>query len=271
MARHAHDHVVADVDELDAGSRRKSSHWSGQSCQTSVIAVAAVDRSPSPEPRRAGSILDVGVVIIRDNASRSPRLQRVEAARTISTFSCDIARAVSRRLRSRRERLAPTAAEKPALAEWVPSGPRHVGTVKVDRAATASAERPCERQTGEGPGFFPRPRSDLAGRGREPVKGVASRTTAAERRSWQSNEDRSLSPDLRQRYVGSLSGVGVSVLLRQPHGFEGFRAIQVNVHSHDLSLLTCDDLGVSRVQRSRGRGSLAVLSHQRDAPARRSR
>ena len=40
---------------------------------------------------------------------RSRRGPRRKALRTISTFSCDIARAVSRRLRSRRERLAPTA------------------------------------------------------------------------------------------------------------------------------------------------------------------
>ena len=37
-------------------------------------------------------------------------------ARTISTFSCDIARAASRRLRSRRERLAPTASQAVSIA-----------------------------------------------------------------------------------------------------------------------------------------------------------
>ena len=39
----------------------------------------------------------------------SRAVARVDTRRAISTFSCDIARAVSRRLRSRRERLAPTA------------------------------------------------------------------------------------------------------------------------------------------------------------------
>ena len=44
----------------------------------------------------------------REPRLRNPRVQRLVRLRTISTFSCDIARAVSRRLRSRRERLAPT-------------------------------------------------------------------------------------------------------------------------------------------------------------------
>src|SRR5687767_3389212 len=42
-------------------------------------------------------------------ASVSWRSTAAQTRRTISTFSCDIARAVSRRLRSQRERLAPTA------------------------------------------------------------------------------------------------------------------------------------------------------------------
>jgi hypothetical protein len=42
-------------------------------------------------------------------ASRPRRLKASKARYMSSTFSCDIARAVSRRLRSRRERLAPTA------------------------------------------------------------------------------------------------------------------------------------------------------------------
>ena len=61
---------------------------------------ASVEHSASPSSPRAWT----------STASPPPRRlkPRSQACRTISTFSCDIARAVSRRLRSRRERLTPT-------------------------------------------------------------------------------------------------------------------------------------------------------------------
>ena len=54
--------------------------------------------------RGRSSDVDVGVAVRRSGVE-SPRLNaHRRRRRTISTFSCDIARAVSRRLRSRRER-----------------------------------------------------------------------------------------------------------------------------------------------------------------------
>ena len=83
-------------------------------------------RQPAQRPCEAWHRLDLAPAVgarrrssqsARPSASMSPQcgieISPVEGQvdgpmRTISTFSCDIARAVSRRLRSRRERLAPT-------------------------------------------------------------------------------------------------------------------------------------------------------------------
>ena len=58
-------------------------------------------RDDSPRPFESGQR--------SATAARSPALNASKDVAQISTFSCDIARAVSRRLRSRRERPAPTA------------------------------------------------------------------------------------------------------------------------------------------------------------------
>src|SRR3954451_24938912 len=101
-----------------------------------------------------------------------PNISYSQARRTISTFSCDIARAVSRRLRSRRERLAPT-------APWL-RAPRLAPRAQVD----TSAYRPL-------------------------VSALISNPSAA-------------SAAERERLLG------VSVLLRQPCGFEGLFRFSIN-------------------------------------------
>ena len=62
-------------------------------------------------PRHQGVVARVEPLPPMHSLDEIIRSRRFRASRwrcTISTFSCDIARAVSRRLRSRRERLAPT-------------------------------------------------------------------------------------------------------------------------------------------------------------------
>ena len=80
---------------------------------------SAIDAGLGDRRETATVELDLGIGT-RIAASRSPRLNASKPGRTISTFSCDIARAVSRRLRSRRERLAPTAPRLrgPRLCSW---------------------------------------------------------------------------------------------------------------------------------------------------------
>ena len=80
-----------------------------------------------PDRRRTSHPRDMGEPARA--SARSP-VAALEARRTISTFSCDIARAVSRRLRSRRERLAPT-------------GPR-LATCR--RRSRTDADRRCPRR-----------------------------------------------------------------------------------------------------------------------------
>jgi hypothetical protein len=73
------------------------------------------DRHQAPIHRRQrplGSVVGGSHNAWCGHPPRDPRRGR---RRTISTFSCDIARAVSRRLRSRRERLAPTARRRRGL------------------------------------------------------------------------------------------------------------------------------------------------------------
>src|SRR4051794_40250716 len=84
----------------------KSSHCSGHAAMASMT--PAWPCRVVPSGTSGGCITRISGSIRPKNVSMLPREKASNAARTISTFSCDITRAVSRRLRSRRERLAPT-------------------------------------------------------------------------------------------------------------------------------------------------------------------
>jgi hypothetical protein len=94
---------------------------------------------------------------IRPARAETPRdLTESMARRTTCTFSCDIARAVSRRLRSRRERLAPTAPRLRAQAKKCVRAPRGSARITDESRTTGSGRKrdapmpyPCTGRFGQ--------------------------------------------------------------------------------------------------------------------------
>ena len=232
-----------------------------RACSRSVNAAHRTDCPRHVELEARSRVFERGV-------PRSWRLYASYAALTISTFSCDIARAVCRRLGSRRERLAPTApglrgprlgSERLRTQTTLPSrtgtdGRQAISTIErrcprsrrpdaamnvtiarphgdellgsecigVSQARASSPDCACT------PSWPRRPSLDQATIsvvaielrvGSHQPKPLRSVAAVAQPRSPRARSPRSPATSPAQYPAGS--GVGVSVLLRQAHGFEG--------------------------------------------------
>ena len=279
-----------------SASMRADSQALAQSARTGADRRAYKRLARADRPRRCRA-RSVGADV-SNAASMSPAFARLDSGPTISTFSCDIARAVSRRLRSRRERLAPTAPRLRGLR-------RGRGSTRIARScrrATCQTARvnsargqgrcPCrgrargamtrrspgvDRVLALEPGFVAglrqsarrlddgfatenaaleiRPTSQAVHvmvRSRQ--CSLSSLQTASTPRGLAARSPRSPATSPAQYPAGS--GVGVSVLLRQARGFEGFLRPRTD---------GSDDLAVAVPSRHSGTARLC-LSSIRAAP-----